>query len=301
MFKKPLLAAVLALAPLSCAQAATLDAVSLLQQFGLITTGDVSVGALKVHGRALIGGSLTGNLAEVNNGNIDSKVASVYDELVLMSATSGTHVRVNNHGSASYNGTPAELFADVTSDTAVAPDNYGAVLSDFSDDLAAMTATASATKVGTNELVFDAAASGGITVYDLAAADFLNRNISLSLNGADLVVINVSGTGTFDVMSNFNYDAALSQKVIWNLSGFSAVNLQRTVKGQILADGMEVSFNSDLEGALFADTVNAGAQIHIQTLDYSEPPEPPAVPLPASLPLLLAGAGGLVLMRRRRG
>lgn len=300
MFKKTLLAAAVALAPFGAAQAATLDAVSLLQQFGLITTGNVTVSALKVHGRALIGGSLSGNMAEVNNGNIDAKVASDFDELVLGSATSGTKVRVNNNGSASYNGTPSELYANVKSTPAIAPENYAAILDAFAADLGAMTATASATKVGGNGLSFNASSTGGVTVYDMTAADFQNRDISLALNGADLVVINVSGTGTFNVLSNFNFDATLAKNVIWNLSGFSSVNLQRSIKGQVLAGGMAVSFNSDIEGTLYAGTVQAGAQLHIQTLDYEVPPPVSQVPVPATLPLLLAGAGAFAVLRRRR-
>lgn len=300
MFTKTLMAAALALAPFGAAQAATLDAVSLLQQFGLITTGDVKVNSLHVHGRALIGGSLTGNFAEVNNGNIDPKVASDYDELVLGKATSSTKVRVNNHGTASYNGTPGELYADVKSTPALMPENYGAILDAFSNELDSLVANATVTKVGGNGLKFNAASSDGVMVYDVTAADFMNRDISLELNGADLVVINVSGSGTFNVMSNFNYDAALSKKVVWNLSGFDKVNLQRSVKGQILAGGMEVAFGSDIEGTLFAGSVKAGAQVHIQTLDYEAPDPVSPVPLPGTLPLLLAGAGALAVVRRRR-
>ena len=212
MLKTLFAAAAIAVAPFASAQAATLDAVELLQQFNLITTGDVQVNSLHVHGRALIGGKMTGNLAEVNHDNIDNLVASDFDELILGERTSGTNVRVLNGGTVSTTG-----------------------------------------------------------------------------SGGDI--------GTLNWNTNSIGDKSVSTNVIWNFVGFDQINITSTIWGQILADGSDVYFSTDLEGSLFAKNVTGQAQIHVQTLDY---PNPQPVPLPATLPLILVGLGAFGVLRRRK-
>lgn len=303
MFRNALLTTVLILAPLTGAQAASLDAVSLLQQFNLITTGDVQVNSLHVHGRALVGGKMTGNLAEVNHDNIDNIVASDYDELVLGTATSGTQVRVLNSGSASFGGGGGYIDAKTKSSPAAAPENFGQVLNDFSADIAGTSANATADKATlSNRISFNQSATGGTSVYAITAADLLNREIALDLNGADNIFINVTGTGTFDLMSNFIGSSGIADSVIWNFTGFSQINLYRSIWGQVLAANSNVFFSSDIEGTLFANNVTGQAQVHVHKLAYSQPETPAAtpVPLPAGLPLLLGGLGAIAMLRRRR-
>ena len=297
MLKTLFAAAAIAVAPFASAQAATLDAVELLQQFNLITTGDVQANSLHVHGRALIGGKMTGNLAEVNHDNIDNLVASDFDELILGERTSGTNVRVLNGGTVSTTGSGGYIDAASVSTPAVAPEDYAAILSEFSDNLALLSSTASADKTTfSNRISFDSAASGGTTVYDITAADLAGREVELLLNGADNIVINVTGSGTLNWNTNSIGDKSVSTNVIWNFVGFDQINITSTIWGQILADGSDVYFSTDLEGSLFAKNVTGQAQIHVQTLDY---PNPQPVPLPATLPLILVGLGAFGVLRRR--
>ena len=299
MFKSVLLAAAIFAAPFSAAQAASLDAVDLLQQFNLITKGDVQANSLHVHGRALIGGGLTGNKVDVNMDNIDTIVASDFDDLIVGNATSGTKVHLHNGATASMNGTPGLVEAGSYTTPAVMPDDYAAILDDFSAQLAGIDATAMAVKNSDGNLItFGAAASGGTTYYDIVAADLMNRDIDLLLNGAESIVINVTGTGTFNLNSNFRGNKAVSANVIWNFTGFDTVNLYRSIWGQVLAGDSHVYFNADIEGSLFADTVTAQAQVHVQPLQFTPPVS--QVPLPAGAWFMLAGFGAFGALRARR-
>ncbi|SFB14656.1 VPLPA-CTERM protein sorting domain-containing protein [Poseidonocella pacifica] len=297
--KKIILAAITAVFP-AVTQAASLSAVELLREFSLITTGDVTVNSLHVHGRALIGGGMTGNLAEINHANIDSIVPSLFDELILVNATASS-VRVLNSGSASFTGVPTFMDAATSSSPAVPPLAFGTVMSTFSDTLGVVVATGAADKTTfSNRIILDTAAIGGVSVYDLVEADFTHRDVELKLNGADSIVVNVRATATdkeFALQSNFLGDKSISQNVIWNFLGFDSLRLERSIYGQVLAKGSDVFFSSDIEGSLFADTVTAQAQIHVQPLDFSETTP---VPLPAGLPLLGAGIVAFGALRLRR-
>lgn len=56
-----------------------------------------------------------------------------------------------------------------------------------------------------------------------------------------------------------------------------------------------------VEGATFVETATAGLSTFSLTFDLSGTAPPPAtIPLPAGLPLLLAGLGSLALLRRRK-
>lgn len=304
--KKLVLSCVLALCPVA-SSATTLGPIELLQQFSLITTGDVRVDSLHVHGRALVGGELTGNLAEVNHRNIDTLVASDFDELIVGSATAGTQVRVLNQGSASFSGTPGYIDTDqnvpgLQSSPAVLPDGFDTTLSAFSDTLEGQAATAVATTTN-NQISFDAASSGGTSVYDITEADLQNRNIGFNLNGADQILINVRASAQdtdFTLMSNATGNMSISTHVIWNFIGFDTLTLQRSIWGQVLADETDVYFTADIEGSLFADNVRGAAQIHVQTTQFEVPnADLTAVPLPAGGLLMLGGLAMLGGLRRR--
>lgn len=292
----------------SMAPAASLDPVQLLRQFNLITTGDVNVQSLHVHGRALIGGGLTGNIAEINHDNIDSIEASDFDDLALGNATAGTQARVLNNGSASFTGTPGMMEASIKSSPARLPENFGTVLSDFSTSLAGKTANATADKTTlSNRITLGGALLDEIAVFDLVESDFMNREISLSLNGASAILVNVRSTDadkSFDLMSNFIGDKTVARNVIWNFIGFDTVQLDHSIYGQVLAKDAHVKLRADSEGSIFAARLTAQAQVHVQLLDFPEPPDfetpPAAVPLPAGLPMMLAGILAILGLRRQR-
>lgn len=301
-------AALAAMLPFA-ASAASLDAVSLLRQFNLITVGDVAVQSLHVHGRALIGGTVTGNLLEVDHDNIDAIVASDYDELILTNATSASHVRVMNGGTASFNGNGSGIEASKRSDTAVAPDDYVTVLSDFATLLADLPANAVADKATySNRIIFDTGLVEGIATFSITAADLANRDVAFALNAAQAIVINVTGSGDFNLYSNLLGDKSLSRNIIWNFTGFDNVNLYRSLYGSVLAGDSHVYLGADLEGSLFAGSLTGQAQLHVQPLSFPDLTkrdtapvlnDPAPVPVPASLPLLAGGLALAAALRRR--
>ncbi|WP_238371227.1 collagen-binding domain-containing protein [Heliomarina baculiformis] len=303
MFKKLAISAVIAIAPAVGAQAAQLTATELLQQFNVITTGDVvNKGGLHIHGRALIGGTLSGDMAEVNNDGVDGIIASDYDELIIGNATSDTKARVLGGGSASFNGTPTQMDMNgggVSSSPAVMPDNYAAILDAFSTDLKKLATNATVdTTTFTNVAIFDEASTGGTSVYNISQSDLDGRNIDLLLNGADNIVINVIGSGDFDLTQGFRGSKDVSKDVIWNFVGFDELYFGVSMWGTILASGAEVTYHNDVEGTLYADSVIAHGQMHIQPTTYVPPVS--EVPLPASMVLLMGGFAGLGALRLRR-
>lgn len=288
--------------------AASLDAVSLLRQFNLVSVGDVAVQSLHVHGRALIGGTVSGNLLEVDHDNIDAIVASDYDELIVMNATAASNARVMNGGTASFNGNGSRIEASKVSDTAVAPDDFVEVLTNFSSLLAGVAANAVAdTTTFGNRITFDTGRTEGIATFTITAADLANRDIAFALNNAEAIVINVVGTGDFNLFSNTQGDKTVSQNIIWNFIGFDNVNLNRSLYGSVLAGDSHVYLGADLEGSLFAGSLTGQAQLHVQPLNFPQatapialpPLSPSPVPVPASLPLLAGGLALVAALRRR--
>ncbi|GAA3877375.1 collagen-binding domain-containing protein [Celeribacter arenosi] len=283
------------------AQAASLTAVELMNQYVLVTEGDVTGNNLHVHGRALVGGNIDMNgWAEINNVNADEApmvADSVFDELVVLGDIK-SDTRVNQSGDAAVQGsTNGKLYFNggSLSSSFAAPENFVSVLETLSSDLAGLEATA-LTPAHNKLSITD----GGI--YSISATDLAKvGGFNYSFDTDETVIINVTGeAATFEANAE-GMGKDLSRNVIWNFLSTTTVSLKSSIYGTVLAMGAEVKFTSDIEGSLLAQSVFAGAQVHTQSFrgDLPETPETPVVPLPAGFPLILTGLGAFALLRRR--
>lgn len=315
------LAAVAAVVFPGVAGATSLKAWELLNQFNVITTGDLDTNQ-DVEGRAYVGGNLIGGTKQVNIRT--TSPVSAFDDLVVVGNVTGGNVNLNNGGNATVGGDVTNGVFELNGHgtlrvggklTAVA--NQGTKLTNqtvfdpnFADrfpmDVAAELASGSAwfsglgggaATVSGNRLVFDTASAGGETVYNIDFSVFSTiSEIDLKLAGADSVVINVTGAGG-EIADNFlGGPFAASSKVLWNFAEATSLDLKTQFFGSILAPLATVTNVTPIEGSLAARAAVLRGEMHLQPYE----PVPAPVPLPAGLPLILGGLVALGMVGRRR-
>lgn len=286
------------------AAAAPLTTAEILNQFNLVTFGDVA-GTSHVDGRTLVGGNLTSQWMVFN---MKATPASAYADLIVGGNVLGNGVHANSGadvvvGGVVNSGTHLNLNGGGTllqNQGAAAVPGFEATLKASSAELAQRTGTGPT--VNGNKAVFNAAPIDGLAVYniDLSFFDLINE-IELALNGADTVVINVAGDSA-TLQDNFiggSYAAA--PNVLWNFFEATDLVFDRQFVGSVLAPYADVTVtNNNIEGALVAQSAYIGGEIHLRPFTGTIDTPPVAVPAPAALPLMLAGLAGLVMVTRRR-
>ncbi|MEO9648410.1 MAG: choice-of-anchor A family protein [Roseobacter sp.] len=302
IYKNGLLAAAVALFPMS-AQAVTLSAPEILQQYNVITRGDFINRSDDIEGNAFIGGNLTsGNQFEF--GAQDTSPRSDVAELVILGDVDSSVGLIRGGNAqrdvfiAGSSNAGLQNSAVLTTDASLVPENVFDTLDALSTQLAGLEAN-SVAGVGTNRLTLDASGTtSGIAIFDLTIADLNLGEVDTILGDAELVVINVFGDGA--IATNFlGNSLPFGQKTIWNFTDAEDLVFERTFVGQILAGGATVENRGNIEGTLFAETFVQGSEAHLNRFT-GELPEVTAVPLPAGGVLLLGGLAFFAGMRRRK-
>ncbi|MEP5759608.1 MAG: choice-of-anchor A family protein [Litoreibacter sp.] len=308
--KTALVGAVMALAPVSVAQAATLDATELLQQYNVITRGDFTNRTDDIEGNAFIGGNVTsGNIFEFGAQDATPR-ADVAELVVLGDVDSSINLIRGGNAQrdvfiAGSSNVRFENSAVQTTDANLVPENVIETLDTLSADLAGLEANLSATR-GSNRLTLNAdGAEDGVAVFDLTVADLNLGEIDALLGDASLVVINVTGGG--NIATNFlGNSLPFGAKTIWNFLDADEILFERTFVGQVLAGSAQVSNRGNLEGSLFASSFIQGAEAHINLFDGEIPsfsddnvPDVTSVPLPAGFLTLFSGVLLLGRLRKR--
>lgn len=290
------------------ASAGVLHPYEILAQYNLVAAGDVAT-TQEVEGRAYIGGNLSGSGFQVD---YVPTAASDYADLIVIGDS--TVPNINLSGSKDTDvvigGTSTSNINNQTAGSTVTigalPDDLVpmfpvATLMGLADQLGATSSNAVEAITGQSNLLrLNAAPTAGKTIYDIDISDLNRGGIEVDLNGADLVVINVTGSGA--ITSNFQGGGfeEFATKAIWNF--IDATDLEfKQFWGQVLAPFADVTNTSPIEGTLFANNVTLNGELHQQIFNgdmNSFDPSVSTVPLPAGLLLLLSGV--LVLGGTRR-
>ncbi len=187
-------------------------------------------------------------------------------------------------------------------------------LTDLSGSLSRLPATNSVT-IANNRATFVAAPQGGSApaVFNLTAAQLATfGEIALNVNGADTVVINVSGE-TINLDDNFlGGTTGLGERVIWNFYQAKTLTLSTAWGGSVLAPLAAATTGNYIEGSAVFASLTQNGEFHLGTYKggYYPPLVPPGgdtstgggtgtrVPEPATW-LFLAGAMALLWSGRR--
>jgi RHS repeat-associated protein len=229
--------------------------------------------ASQVFGRTLVGGNLQAATSAYGVGLAAQPSPNIV--LTVGGNANGQTINLLNAGGmtagGSINAAVNHSGASVSQHVAFDIGPARAALEGFSDRLAAMPATSEVeipTRGHASVLLNAIPGADGIAVFHIDGPSLLdNRSISqidLQLNGADAIVINVSGNNVKfrrgDLAGNFN-NPAVSAKVIWNFYLAKNVQIDHPMQGAILAPSAHVQIDAEVHGAVAARLVQQDAPI----------------------------------------
>jgi choice-of-anchor A domain-containing protein len=136
-------------------------------------------------------------------------------------------------------------------------------------------------------------------------SDLISGGYTIDANGADTILINVSGVSSVFGLNALEGVSSVAEKVIWNFYEATSITVNSAIIGSILAPLAHLSgFGGSTEGSVIAKTIAlSDGELHSRPFTGTLPTEtilPSTVPLPFGLPLLLTGLGALAFLRGRR-
>lgn len=312
----------LTLVPFS-ASASTLEAGQILHQFNLVVFGDHTLRS-QVHGRAFVGGDVSGSGSMTTTNYLlppsDYAAVSIAGNAGgNINTRNGATVEIGGDNSATINNAASVRIGGVNTGTInnsvvqtqvsglnLSADPFRTTMTATSQSLSDLAATGSITTHGQG-VRFDAMPTEGRVVYNIAASDLTGNELDVRLNGADTVVINVSGSN-ITLGHNFNTAEISGANILWNFFEATVLNLDNRFVGSVLAPEAAFSNRNNVHGSVVVSSFDQHGQIHQQawggTLPTPQTPPintPTPIPLPAAAWLLAGALGALFGLRRRQG
>jgi RHS repeat-associated protein len=261
----------------------------------------------QVYGRTFIGGNLQGLTSDYGNGLVfNSAPANVV--LKVGGQINGQRLNINNGGSVSVKGSVNARInlnggGRLVTDPSISIAALRQQLETFSTSLAAMQATG-AIAIPTGQpgpVTINAVPNAKkIAVFNVDGnALFDNpkvQQISLNLNGADAIVINVAGNNVKLRQANLVgncQNASVYSKVIWNFKDAVNVQVDRSVAGTILAPKAQVLVNAQIKGGVVSRSINQQAAIATPGFLAIAPFAPVSAKVDAAVVQVKAVANGL--------
>ncbi len=279
---------------------------SAINDWNLIVRHNLSTTS-EVEGRTIVGGNISGTsnygiklLPPANYVNVDSLVVGGTVGANNYQVNSGRARLFGSKGSANFNmNGGGALIQNDASVTSMVNSAWADVVnaSSYCSSLAATNTVTLPSGQPAGVTFNSVLGGGGVAVFSVNGNSLFQNNLvqqmSINMNGASTVVINVSGTNiTYNggnMVGGFNVPNA--SKIIWNFFESTTLNIDRHFFGAILAPNATMSNSTAIEGSVFTDTFNQNGEVHLPNFEGN---------IPAPGALVLAGFGMIVAGRRRR-
>lgn len=260
----------------------------------------------EVDGKSLIGGSVFGPAA-----NFAIKLTPAIDYINTDTLIIGGNLNLTNtqlnagnllisgsvNGNVNFNGGGSQT----TSPSALAIAQAAAAQVDqTSAFLASLSATHSITIPNGQPGPVNINAGPGISVFNISGSQLLNntfvQQIGLNMNGADSVIINVSGTNINYTNGNQvgEFTQAFAQShVLWNFFEAETLNLGAfQFNGAVLAPFAAVQFDGGINGSVAVESLDAKGEVR-------HPVYEGFIPAPGAASLAMVAAASIAPRRRR--
>lgn len=270
-----------------------------IEALGLVVGGSASK-VIVNGGDAYIGGNASGSSFQGN-----AWVTGTANQVNFNGDGGYAGALVNTNNNRPLSATTASMNTAVAASTST---DFGAVMTGLSRQLSTLHGSSSA-NVDFNSINTKATFSGsgvnGVLVFDLTKDDLDSKifasnitDLAFNFTNATTVIFNTNDKN-LRLNANFDNAATNGSKFIWNFAGADSVTVGSTFGGQVLvADGVFSNVGgANVEGGVFAKTVNEYGQIHVQTFNGAIPA---AVPEPETYAMLMAGLGLVGFIARRR-
>jgi len=272
---------------------------------GTISTSGNSTIAINGNnsGNLNLNGSSTVSLAGANSGTISLSGGSV--------TYTGSRGNMNLNGGATAAQVGSLSLAQPASTLSSFSTLFQTPLTQLSAQLDKLSAN-STTSGTSGAIAFNASPDKtGTAVFDINASLFAaNSTITLNLNGATTVIVNVMvdscvSTPTTCALSlptslNFADPTGYAANVLWNFVNATGITFGTEFGGSVLAPYASVSTTSPIDGTLVANSANLQGEVHSYPFQGTVPGTTTNAPEPASLALTATGIAALGVVRRRR-
>lgn len=281
-----------------------------LSKYSVITSGDL-ISTRDIEGRTLVGGNLSSGNSSNFAIHMPQSTPTTDNTLIVQGdILNGGPLNVQR-GSVSVGGTTNGRIINFNGGGSLVHNttDYSSVFTQLNLASQALSTTASNSIVifpggQPTGLTFNAnAGSSGTAIFNFDGSQLFSNNsiqsIDFSPNGATNIVFNVSGTtidwnASSNMLGNFN-STDWRGNIVWNFYQATSINFgSHDMMGQVLAPFATVSSTNNIDGSIYAKSLNSNGEVHLPGYDgnITVVPEPSAA--------LLGAFGVLALLRRRR-